>query len=58
MGIAFPVYLDGIMNVFMKIAFALTGISMGLMRLVHRRLNKVFREKNTVITGQKGIGVD
>lgn len=37
MGIAFSVYLDGIMNVFMKIAFALTGISVGLMRLVHRK---------------------
>lgn len=37
MGIAFPVYLDGIMNVFMKIAFALTGISVGLMRLVNKK---------------------
>ena len=36
MGIAFSVYLDGIMNVFMKIAFALTGISVGLMRLVQK----------------------
>ena len=37
MGIELPVYLDGIMNVFMKTAFALTGISVGLMRLVHRK---------------------
>lgn len=51
MGIIFPVYLDGIMNVFMKTAFALARISEGLMRTVDR-------EKTTVQSlGKKELGL-